>query len=110
MAEVKIDELKAIIGDRKVVSPFNDVLVTDIVDMGAKEHDAYINMCKEQADGQVLAIAVLKDDDNHVNIHYVQGCETDFERIRRITGYLVGTTDRWNNAKKAELDDRVKHA
>jgi arsenate reductase-like glutaredoxin family protein len=32
-----------------------------------------------------------------------------FERIRRITGYLVGTTDRWNNAKKAELKDRVKH-
>ncbi len=32
-----------------------------------------------------------------------------FERIRRITGYLVGTTDRWNDAKKAELDDRVKH-
>ncbi len=32
-----------------------------------------------------------------------------FERIRRITGYLVGTTDRWNNAKKAELRDRVKH-
>ena len=29
-----------------------------------------------------------------------------FERIRRITGYLVGTTDRWNNAKKAELADR----
>ena len=33
-----------------------------------------------------------------------------FERIRRITGYLVGTVDRWNDAKKAELDDRVKHA
>ena len=32
-----------------------------------------------------------------------------FERIRRITGYLVGTTDRWNEAKKAELKDRVKH-
>ena len=32
-----------------------------------------------------------------------------FERIRRITGYLVGTTDRWNNAKKAEERDRVKH-
>jgi hypothetical protein len=32
-----------------------------------------------------------------------------FERIRRITGYLVGTTDRWNNAKKAELADRIKH-
>ncbi len=34
----------------------------------------------------------------------------DFERIRRITGYLVGTTDRWNNAKRAEEKDRVKHA
>lgn len=33
-----------------------------------------------------------------------------FERIRRITGYLVGTVDRFNNAKKAELQDRVKHS
>ena len=32
-----------------------------------------------------------------------------FERIRRITGYLVGTLDRFNNAKYAELQDRVKH-
>ena len=32
-----------------------------------------------------------------------------FERIRRIPGYLVGTVDRWNNAKRAELKDRVKH-
>lgn len=32
-----------------------------------------------------------------------------FERIRRITGYLVGTTDRWNNAKQAEEHERVKH-
>ncbi len=33
-----------------------------------------------------------------------------FERIRRITGYLVGTVDRFNNAKKAEEHDRVKHS
>ena len=32
-----------------------------------------------------------------------------FERIRRITGYLVGTVDRFNNAKSAEVNDRVKH-
>ena len=32
-----------------------------------------------------------------------------FERIRRITGYLVGTIDRFNNAKRAEEHDRVKH-
>ena len=35
--------------------------------------------------------------------------ETRFERTRRITGYLVGTIDRWNDAKKAEEKDRVKH-
>ena len=32
-----------------------------------------------------------------------------FERIRRITGYLVGTLDRWNDAKRAEERDRVYH-
>ena len=36
--------------------------------------------------------------------------ENKFERLRRITGYLVGTLDRWNDAKKAEEHDRVKHS
>lgn len=35
--------------------------------------------------------------------------EGGFERIRRITGYLVGAMDKWNNAKRAEEHDRVKH-
>lgn len=33
-----------------------------------------------------------------------------FERIRRVTGYLAGTVDRFNNAKRAEEKDRVKHS
>lgn len=37
------------------------------------------------------------------------GENVNFERIRRITGYLVGSIERFNNAKKAEVDDRVKH-
>lgn len=37
------------------------------------------------------------------------GKDVGFERIRRITGYLVGTTDRFNNAKRCEEKDRVKH-
>ena len=36
-------------------------------------------------------------------------CGTSFETIQRITGYLVGTTDRWNSGKLAELKDRVVH-
>ncbi|MGN1400267.1 MAG: anaerobic ribonucleoside triphosphate reductase [Bacillus sp. (in: firmicutes)] len=38
-----------------------------------------------------------------------QDGQVKFDRIRRITGYLVGTVDRFNNAKKAEVHDRVKH-
>lgn len=38
------------------------------------------------------------------------GKNVRFERIRRITGYLVGTMDKWNDAKKAEEKDRVKHS
>lgn len=37
------------------------------------------------------------------------GQSVGFERIRRITGYLVGTMDKWNDAKRAEERDRVKH-
>ncbi len=36
-------------------------------------------------------------------------CETEFETIQRITGYLVGTTKRWNSGKLAELQDRIIH-
>ena len=38
------------------------------------------------------------------------GADVKFDRIRRITSYLVGTTDRFNNAKRAEERDRVKHS
>ena len=36
-----------------------------------------------------------------------RGLGVKFERIRRITGYLVGTLDTWNSAKQAEQKDRV---
>ena len=41
---------------------------------------------------------------------YEQYFGTKFERLRRITGYLVGTLDRWNDGKKAEEKARVKHS
>ena len=43
------------------------------------------------------------------NINGQVGEVVKFERIRRITGYLVGTLDRFNEAKRAEVNDRVKH-
>nr|WP_304432179.1 anaerobic ribonucleoside-triphosphate reductase [Acutalibacter muris] len=39
----------------------------------------------------------------------VVGEGREFERIRRITGYLTGTLDGWNSAKRAEEKDRFKH-
>ncbi len=48
---------------------------------------------------------MIKHDDKKNTV----GEGVKFERIRRITGYLVGTLDRWNNAKRAEERDRVKH-
>ena len=44
-----------------------------------------------------------------VNVEAYYGEGLGFERIRRITGYLVGTLDRFNDAKRAEERDRVKH-
>lgn len=38
------------------------------------------------------------------------GLGVNFERIRRITGYLTGSVDTWNNSKRAELADRVNHS
>ena len=47
--------------------------------------------------------------ENHPPVEETIGEGVPFERIRRITGYLVGDTSRFNDAKKAEEHDRVKH-
>lgn len=58
--------------------------------------------------GNKLALVktILKGDD--IDILY-ELSPKPFERIRRITGYLVGTLDRFNDAKRSEESDRVKH-
>lgn len=50
---------------------------------------------------------IINDECPNCHRHEEEG--EHFERIRRITGYLVGTLDRWNDAKRAEERDRVKH-
>ena len=51
---------------------------------------------------------IIKDECPHCHRKEQDG-SVGFERIRRITGYLVGTLDRFNNGKRAEEADRVKH-
>ena len=44
------------------------------------------------------------------DLHECPVCHShNIDRLQRITGYLVGTTDRWNSGKLAELKDRVVH-
>ena len=50
---------------------------------------------------------IIKEDSNYENSKYGEG--VGFQRLRRITGYLVGDISRWNNGKKSELNDRVNH-
>jgi anaerobic ribonucleoside-triphosphate reductase len=51
-----------------------------------------------------------KEQKQENDVHKKIGEGIGFERTRRITGYLVGTLDRFNNAKRAEERDRVKHS
>lgn len=48
--------------------------------------------------------------EKYFNEHSQYFSNEKFERLRRITGYLVGTLDRWNDGKKAEEKARVKHS
>ena len=84
-----------------------EVVITGASDMKQEEINAYITRGKEAEPKKELSKVEINVDGEYVDLKYHYNMP--FERIRRITGYLVGTTDRWNNAKKAELKDRVKH-
>ena len=73
-----------------------------------EEINAYMRQIREKNPSRTVESAVIEVDGEYVNVSYKLEL-VSFERVRRITGYLVGTTDRWNNAKRAEERDRVKH-
>ena len=77
-------------------------------EMTVGEVNAYINyMSRQHPDIKSGTLDILLDGDE-VELTLTPDV-VRFQRIRRITGYLVGTLDRFNNAKRAEVDDRVKH-
>ena len=68
----------------------------------------YVAYAKARVAEPIQHIHVKLCDDGKVDVNYVATGEK-FERIRRVTGYLVGSLERWNDAKRAEERDRVKH-
>ena len=72
-----------------------------------KEQQAYIDMGVKKYGAALEGIDIRIEGETAELTYHLAG--KPFERIRRITGYLVGSLDRWNNAKQAEEKDRVKH-
>lgn len=75
-----------------------------------EEAAAYVERGRELYNKKLQRVHLIldKDDAEMVDVHYYWNA-AQFHRLRRITGYLVGTLGRWNNAKRAEERDRVKH-
>lgn len=73
-----------------------------------EEIDAYIKRAEQLYPTKAIEEIELSCDGDFVDVTY-HFADVPFERIRRITGYLVGTLDRFNDAKRAEVSDRVKH-
>ena len=73
------------------------------------EIDAYVAHLKKNNPDKYIKTVDFTVDGEFVDAKFTYDC-VPFERIRRITGYLVGTVDRFNNGKRAEVEDRVPHS
>ena len=74
-----------------------------------EEVDAYVSRARKNYPDKQISEMDIHVDGEFVDLTY-HWTTVPFERIRRITGYLVGTLDRFNNGKRAEEADRVKHS
>ena len=75
-----------------------------------EEAAAYVARGRERfgSDLKQIIATLDPDDPEMIDLEYITPPKK-FHRLRRITGYLVGNLGRWNNAKRAEEGDRVKH-
>lgn len=80
-------------------------------EMCQEEQQEYINRAIEKYGHHVVSMTIKIDekDPEWIDIDYELDTKRPFKRLRRITGYLVGHLERWNDAKSAEERDRVKH-
>ena len=82
-----------------------DVIISG--EISEKEKEAYISYLENKYNRKIKELTIDLDGD-FVNLSY-RFHPVSFERVRRITGYLTGDMSTWNNAKRAEERDRVKH-
>lgn len=87
----------------------DDVIVTSNEDISEEVILQYLAHVRKNNHGRNVQSLSLTFEGEEVGIGYYLEPE-HFEKIRRITGYLVGDMTRWNDAKASEEHDRVKHA
>lgn len=73
-----------------------------------QETQAYVEYLENKYGKKIEELKVVVDG-KYVNLDFKFEAQP-FERIRRITGYLVGSMEHWNSAKTTEEHDRVKHS
>lgn len=82
----------------------------DISEIPEEEVKAYMEYVQKKYPDEIIDELIISfDDEGYVKLETHKHSKP-FIRIRRITGYLVSTMDKWNSAKKAEEHDRVKHS
>ena len=86
-----------------------EVKVEGLDDATPQEIEHYVRYVRQKTERPLKSLTIAAADNGNVELRYALSPE-NFERIRRITGYLVGTIDRWNDAKRHEEHERVKHA
>lgn len=98
MVEVNIDGIKI---------TYDDAMSIEEVEQYVSQ---FLNQKKILKPGDIesMSYEISSDNPEEVIRKYTLAPK-GFERIRRITGYLVGTIDKFNNAKRKEVEDRVKH-
>lgn len=82
--------------------------VSNMTEDIAKDYIKYAKEHKSESSDISKIIVFIKGDEADIAIEYIQD-KPKIERIRRITGYLTTAVDSWNNAKRAEESERVKH-
>ncbi len=86
-----------------------DLVTVKNGELSQEEILAYVAHVEKENPNRSIEALTIELDGEFVNLSYTLK-PVPFERIRRITGYLVGTMDHWNDAKRAEERDRVKHS
>ena len=73
-----------------------------------QEINAYLAYGAEKYPDRIIKEMTVSLDGDYADLKF-EFADIPFDRVRRITGYLVGTLDRFNNGKRAEERDRIKH-